>query len=145
MSVFSIEPKPGNPVTPEVFQNVCSTLDVTVENAAEQEDLRVLLAVFHEAAEDLMALPDFEPPTNLARFPRENVHFPEKTDNEHGAWAWKVHITDKTIEKEGVLNGKTVAVKDNIAIAKVPMLMGTDFVKNYTPVRNCLHVRSIEC
>lgn len=138
MSVFSITPKDGNPVTLEVFDTVCSTLDVAVNDAGEKEDLRKLLAVFHEAAEDLMALPDFEPSTDLERFPRENVHFPEKKDNEYGAWAWKVRIEDQKKEEKGILKGRTVVVKDNIAIANVPMLMGTDFVKNYTPVQTCL-------
>ena len=135
MSVFSITPKDGNLVTPEVFDTVCSTLNVTVDDAAEKEDLRKLLAVFHEAAEDIMALPDFEPLTDLEKYPRENVHYPEKKDNEYGAWAWKVRIEDKSKEHEGAMKGKTVVVKDNIAIAKVPMLMGTNFVKDYTPVR----------
>jgi hypothetical protein len=134
MSVFSITPKDGNPVTPKVFDTVCSTLNVTVGDATEKEDLRKLLAVFHEAAEDIMALPDLELFTDLERYPRENVHYPERKDNEYGAWAWKVRIEDKSKENKGIMKGRTVVVKDNIAIATVSMLMGTNFVKNYTPV-----------
>ncbi|KAF2006426.1 amidase [Amniculicola lignicola CBS 123094] len=133
MSVFSVVPREGNPVDTKVFDNVCSLLNVTVQDE-EKEDYRKLLAVFHESAEELMAMPDFEPETDLKRFPREDVHFLEKSKNAHGAWAWKVHIRDHDAESsDGLLNGKTVALKDNIAVKDVPMLMGTAFVKDYVP------------
>jgi amidase len=72
------------------------------------------------------------PPVDLDRFPRENIHFPEKSDNPLNAWAWRCSIKDKS--PEGLLKGKTVTVKDNIAVKDVPMLMGTDMVKGYVPV-----------
>ncbi|KAH7120879.1 amidase signature domain-containing protein [Dendryphion nanum] len=133
MSVFSVIPKDGNPVTSQVLDKVCASLKVTLKDE-EKEDYRKLLAVFHESAEELMALCDFEPETDLERFPRKSLHFPEKTDNEYGAWAWKVHIEDQapTAEKR-LLDGKKVALKDNIAVKNVPMLLGTAFLKDYTP------------
>jgi amidase len=66
------------------------------------------------------------------RFPRENTHFPEKAQNSHGAWAWKCSIIDKQA-KGGKLHGKTFALKDNIAVKDVPMLLGTNFIKDYVP------------
>lgn len=77
---------------------------------------------------------DYVPDVDMKRFPRENIRFPTPEENPLGAWAWKCDIRD-TITKEspGLLEGKTVAIKDNIAIKDVPMLMGTDFVKNYVP------------
>jgi amidase len=74
------------------------------------------------------------PTVNEQRFPRENIHFPEKTGNSHGAWAWKCSIVDKQA-KDGKLYGKTFALKDNIAVKDVPMLLGTNFIKGYIP--NC--------
>ena len=134
MSVFSVTPKEGNPVTPEVFDEVCQSLKVTVKDE-EKDDYRKLLAVFHESAEELMAMPDFEPETDVERFRRKNVHFPEKAANEYGAWAWKVRIRDQHPRNErGLLEGKTIALKDNIAVKDVPMLLGTAFVKGYVPV-----------
>lgn len=56
MSVFSVEPKPGNPVTSAVLDEACKALGVTLKDA-EKEDYRRLLAVFHESAEELMNLP----------------------------------------------------------------------------------------
>jgi amidase len=70
---------------------------------------------------------------DLERFPRENIYFPTASENELNAWAWKCSIQDKSAE--GLLKGKTVAIKDNVGVKDVPMLMGTDFVKGYVPVR----------
>jgi amidase len=132
MSVFSVIPKEGNPVTTAVLDDVCKALGVIIKND-EKEDYRRLLAVFHESAEELMAMPDFEPQVDLERFPRKQVRFPEAKDNPHGAWAWRCSIKDPSING-GSLSGRKIAIKDNIAVKDVPMLMGTDFVKGFIPV-----------
>lgn len=72
------------------------------------------------------------PPVDEKRFPRENVHFPEASANPHGAWAWRCDIVDKTA-KDGKLRNKTFALKDNVAVKDIPMLLGTNFIKGYTP------------
>lgn len=56
MSVFSVEPKAGNPVTADVLDEVCSTLGVQIKDE-EHEEYRKLLAVFDESAQELMAMP----------------------------------------------------------------------------------------
>jgi len=55
-----------------------------------------------------------------------------KEDNTHGAWAWRCSIKDAK-PNNGLLSGKTTALKDMISVKDVPMLMGTDFVSGYTP------------
>jgi len=75
---------------------------------------------------------DYVPPVDEERFSRENIHFPKKTENQHGAWAWKCTVTDKQ-PKGGKLQGKTFALKDNVALKGVPMLLGTNFIKDYVP------------
>jgi amidase len=140
MSVFSIAPREGNPVTSQVLDSVCSSLGVSIEDD-ERDEYRTLLAVFHDAAEELMAVPDVAPKTDLDRFPRENIRFPNASENTHGAWAWKCDIQEA--QGEGILKGKSVVMKDNIAVKDVPMLMGTSFVKDYTPVSICEIKRGI--
>ena len=66
------------------------------------------------------------------RFPRKNVHFPDRAQNSHGAWAWKCTVSDE-VTNEGKLAGKTFALKDNVALKGVPMLLGTDFIKGFVP------------
>lgn len=80
---------------------------------------------------------DYNPPVDLKRFPREQVHRAEESENPLGAWAWKCHIEDQE-KRGGLLAGKTVAIKDNIAVKDVPMLLGTDFIKDFTPVNTTI-------
>lgn len=55
MSVFSLDAKQGNPVTIETLDGLCSQLRVQIEDN-EKEDYRRLLAVFHDASEQLMSM-----------------------------------------------------------------------------------------
>lgn len=55
MSVFSLDAKQGNPVTTETLEDLCSQLGVKIYGT-EKEDYRRLLAVFHDASEQLMAM-----------------------------------------------------------------------------------------
>ncbi|KAK5018093.1 hypothetical protein LTR16_001816 [Cryomyces antarcticus] len=133
MSVTSVDPRADTPVDINTVKDICSTLGVTIKDE-EQDEYRRLLAVFHESAEEMMAMPDYIPPVDLQRFPRDNVYYPEEKDNDHRAWAWRCSIQDKSDKsKLGLLAGKTVALKDVISVKDVPMLMGTEFVKGLIP------------
>ncbi|KAK0836789.1 hypothetical protein LTS02_012270 [Friedmanniomyces endolithicus] len=131
MSVFSVDPKAGNPVTSAVLDEVCKSLGVKLKHD-EHEDYRKLLAVFDESARELMEMDDYVPATDLTRFPRNDVCHTGASDNTHGAWAWRCSIRD-TQPNAGILAGKTICLKDMISVKNVPMLMGTEFVSGYTP------------
>lgn len=55
MSVFSLDAKSGNPVTADTVAKLCSQLDVSIEKEHE-EDYQRLLAVYHDACEQLMKM-----------------------------------------------------------------------------------------
>lgn len=55
MSVFSLDASHGNPVTKQTVEQLCLKLGVIIEEK-EKEDYRRLLAVFHDASEQLMAM-----------------------------------------------------------------------------------------
>lgn len=131
MSVFSVDPKEGSPVTTEALDEVCKVLGVRIKDE-EKENYRKLLAVFDESAQELMDMPDYVPGVDLDRFPRNEVHQMPEEQNTHGAWAWRCSIKD-TQPNNGSLNGKTVVLKDMISVKDVPMLMGTEFVTGFTP------------
>lgn len=78
---------------------------------------------------------DYVPPVDLERFPRHSIYYPNSTENPLGAWAWKCSIKDSR-GPSGLLKGKTIVIKDCVAIEGVPFLLGTNFFKDYTPVRN---------
>jgi amidase len=64
------------------------------------------------------------------RYAREPGHRPEEKDNPLGAWAWKCSIKGPA---GGPLAGKRIAVKDNIAVAGVPMINGSALMEGFTP------------
>ena len=58
---------------------------------------------------------------------------PEPADNPYNAWYVTTSITEGGT---GPLAGKTVAVKDNTAVAGVPMMNGSKTMEGYTPLRD---------
>lgn len=76
---------------------------------------------------------DYVPSVDEARFPREDIHYPNSSENKHGAWAWKCSVKDTESQRTGLLSGKTLALKDMISVKSVPMLLGSDFIRDYVP------------
>ncbi|MEX2518226.1 MAG: amidase [Paracoccaceae bacterium] len=69
-------------------------------------------------------------PTLPVKYPRDSGWRPGAQDNPHNAWYWRARIKGAD---EGVLAGKSVAVKDNICVAGVPMMNGSALLEGYTP------------
>ncbi|CAK7213517.1 hypothetical protein SCUCBS95973_001820 [Sporothrix curviconia] len=133
MSVFTLDTKPGNPVTIETLDTVTEGLGVTIADS-EKEDYRTLLAVYHEAVETLFSLPgpDVLVP-DTTRSPREDVCPPTAEENPLGAWAYRCVVRDKQAPADGVLAGRTIALKDCISLAGVPMQLGSSVYADYVP------------
>src|SRR6185312_16095841 len=55
---------------------------------------------------------------------------PKPEVNRYNAWAWKSTIKGAA---RGVLAGKTIAVKDNVCVAGLPMRNGSRVLENYVP------------
>ena len=72
-------------------------------------------------------LPDNLPPV---KYPRTPGYFP--TDDEDPLRAWYVKSTIEG-RKRGKLRGKTVAIKDNICVAGLPMMNGASVLEGYVP------------
>lgn len=80
------------------------------------------------------------PHADVERYPREQVHRPSREEQDFGnAWAHKFLIRGNP---NGVLlRGRTVCVKDNIAVAEVPQFFGTDAIPAWTPQSDATVVR----
>lgn len=135
MSVFTFDLKENNPITEDTIDYLAKQLGVQEAKDSDIKDYALLLGVFYDACKEIMEMEDYLPSTDLERFPRENIHLPTKDKNKLGGWGWKVTIKDQKPEKntDRLLEGSFVCVKDCVAIAGVPMLLGTDFITNYTP------------
>jgi len=64
------------------------------------------------------------------RYPRVPGRRPPAEENKYGAWYVKTRIEGAA---SGPLKGKTVAVKDNICVAGVPMMNGAATLEGYVP------------
>ena len=87
--------------------------------------VQALLEGFLAPYDELEAMAEPAPPV---RYPRGPVEWPR--DNPLGAWYVHCRIEGAP---GGPLAGRTVAVKDNICVAGVPMMNGTSVLEGYVP------------
>jgi amidase len=118
------------PVQPPTRQQLEWIADALHMQLTEDE-----LDVFEEAIAGsvevfrrLDELPDESLPV---KFPREDLgHRPVGDENPSNGWAWKCSIRGAS---DGPLAGRTVAVKDNVCVAGIPMLNGSPIMEGYVP------------
>ncbi len=88
------------------------------------------LAIMNDtiAAYDVVdAMPDYLPQVD---YPRTSGYRPSMEDNPLNAWYVKTEIRGAP---RGPLQGKSIALKDNVCLAGVPMMNGASTLKGYTP------------
>ncbi|KAF8578611.1 amidase signature enzyme [Ramaria rubella] len=131
---ISFETSSSSPITPQVLQETVSKIGIQVPEHLVA-DYTATLTGAQQAMEIVMAMDDFVPEPDTKRFPRTNIHKPSKEENTFGAWAWKATVknTDENEAKKGLLSGKTVCLKDNVCLAGVPCLFGTDVFSGWVP------------
>ncbi|SNR33217.1 amidase [Puniceibacterium sediminis] len=95
---------------------------------AEAAEYHALMQANFDAYDVVDAEPDFTPPV---AFPRTTGYTPVAAENPYGAWARKVEVKGAP---DGKLSGKTVALKDNVALAGVPMTNGASTLAGFVPV-----------
>ncbi len=86
-----------------------------------------LMAGQLEAYAAIEQLPDYVP---QVKYPRTPGYRPEGEENRYNAWFVKTTIKGAPA---GKLAGKTVALKDNVCLAGVPMINGTSILSGYSP------------
>jgi amidase len=75
----------------------------------------------------LDAMPDELP---AVKYPRGPIHRPSAEENPYGAWYVKTSIKGRA---NGKLAGRRLAIKDNVCVAGVPMMIGADILEGYVP------------
>lgn len=121
----------SNPVKPGDAEALLKPLGLTID-PAEAQDFHTLLAAVHDCAEGVAALSDYQPVPDQTKYPRENVRRPSETEQVFGqAWAHRFLIRGNP--QGGPLAGKSVSLKDVVAVAGVPQLLGSDIIPSWTP------------
>jgi amidase len=108
------------------LQSVGGELGLKLSNA-DAAAMRALMAPLLHSYEFLEAAPNALP---TLKYPRRTHHFPEDKDNPFRAWYVKTSIEGAS---SGPLAGRTVAIKDVIFIAGVPMMNGASIMDGFVP------------
>ncbi|MFN3262204.1 MAG: amidase [Pikeienuella sp.] len=105
---------------------IVAELGMNMSDARVQEFLDVMQGTL-DAYDVVDSLPDYLPPV---LYPRTSGYRPTPEENPMNAWYVKTEIKGAP---RGPLLGRTVAIKDNVCVAGVPMMNGASTLKGYTP------------
>jgi len=94
-------------------------------SAADLESFRRLL---EPSLLDLSRLDQLEEPAPVIKYPRGKGRSPAPEENQLNAWYWRCEIKGAA---DGPLNGKTVAIKDNVAVAGIPLMNGSKLLEGF--------------
>ena len=101
-------------------------LGMSMSDTRVQEFLDVMQGTL-DAYDVVDAMPDHLPPV---LYPRTAGYRPSPEENPLNAWYVKTEVRGAP---RGPLHGRTVALKDNVCLAGVPMMNGASTLKGYTP------------
>ena len=108
------------------LQSVALSLGIHLDDA-KAEAYRRLLQPNFDAYDAVDEMKDFVP---AVKYTRGKSHFPTGDENAYGAWYVKATIKGAA---GGKLAGKTVAIKDNVCVAGVPMMNGSPTLEGFVP------------
>ncbi|HJQ58563.1 MAG TPA: amidase [Vineibacter sp.] len=112
--------------TPEQLREVARDMGLSLTDA-DVESFIGLIRPNVAAYNVVDAMPDNLPPV---KYPRTPGYRPGPEENKHNAWYVKTTVNGAA---NGKLKGKTVALKDNIMLAGVPMMNGAATLEGYVP------------
>lgn len=95
-----------------------------------EQDAASYRAVLDQMTPVFRAIEDMPDEKPEVRYPRTPGYRPGSDENPHKAWYYKTRIQGAP---EGKLKGKTIAVKDNVCVAGVPMTNGASVLEGYVP------------
>ena len=108
------------------LKEIVRELGMSMSDTRVQEFLDVMQGTL-DAYDVVDAMPDNLPPV---LYPRTAGHRPSPEENPLNAWYVKTEVRGAP---RGPLHGRTVALKDNVCLAGVPMMNGASTLKGYTP------------
>lgn len=108
------------------LKEIVEELGMQLSDARIQEFLDVMQGTL-DAYDIVDSMPDYLPPVI---YPRTAGYRPSGEENPLNAWYVKTEVRGAP---RGPLQGKTVALKDNVCLAGVPMMNGASTLKGYTP------------
>jgi len=96
-------------------------------SAAQVRDFKAIIDPMMATFDRLDALAE---PTIPVKYPDRKNWQPSENENPYGGWAWRCEVKGAP---DGPLAGKTVALKDNVCFAGMPMMCGSNLLRGFTP------------
>lgn len=112
--------------TADQIRTIGADLGLHLSSKEAESLLGMMSGAFH-AYDVVSELPDHLP---AVKYPRTPGYRPEGEENKYNAWYVKSTIKGAD---SGKLKGKTVALKDNVCLAGVPMMVGASTLEGYVP------------
>ena len=95
------------------------------------DDYARLLGALDESVKALFDAEDYTLKPDLDKYPRLDISYPKYAESDKGGWAARC-IAKATSPSSNLLHGKTVALKDNVALAGLRCTNGTEAI-SWTP------------
>jgi amidase len=105
-----------------------------------KEDLESFLGLMAGSVASFAVVEGLAAARPTPRLERDPGHRPTEEENPLGAWYWRCSIRETD---DGILAGKTVAIKDNTAVAGIPMMNGSRTLEGYVPTEDATIVRRL--
>jgi len=112
--------------TPEQLKRIAAEMHLSLTDS----DIASFIALMKPSIDGYNVVDQLPDNLPAVRYPRTPGSRPSPEENKHNAWYYKTRIEGAT---QGKLKGKTVAVKDNVMVAGVPMMNGASTLEGYTP------------
>jgi amidase len=112
--------------TPDQLRTIAQSCGLSLTDADVTSFLGLMQGSV-DAYNTVAAMPDEVPPV---KYPRSPGYRPGAEENPRNAWYRKATVKGAP---SGKLKGKTVALKDNVMLAGVPMMNGSTTLEGYVP------------
>ena len=96
----------------------------------ELDDIESFKALMEGPIASYERLDELCEPKPEVKYPRNPGYRPNADENPNNAWYYKTSIKGAA---HGKLSGKTIAIKDNVCVAGVPMMNGCSVLEGYIP------------
>ena len=110
----------------EELKQAADSLHFELDNT----DLLMFGEFMNGLIDDVNLIEELESPKLATKYKRGQASRPTKTENPFNAWYWKCPIKGSA---NGKLSGKKIVIKDNISVADVPMMNGSDVFRDFVP------------
>ncbi|XP_072042895.1 amidase-like [Amphiura filiformis] len=120
----------SDPTVPGPTTSELSALATRLNYSLSDDELKQCHTLINGALKGFNRIDHLVEPTLPVKYPRTPGYRPSAEENPYNAWYWKSTIkgTDN-----GKLSGKTIAIKDNVMVAGVPMMNGCRALEGTVP------------